>query len=88
MFVRTEQVTVDSINASARMRTHILEDEEKETEVEVVGRWKRRRGGAGGRRGIIGKGVFRAIGSLGVVLGISVKLCHIKLLKKFKSLIE
>ena len=52
MFVRTELVTVDSVNASARMRTHILEDEEKETEVEVVGRWKRRRGRAGGRSGI------------------------------------
>ena len=33
MFVRTELVTVDSVNASARMRTHILEEEEKETEV-------------------------------------------------------
>jgi len=35
MFVRTRLVKVDTVNASARMRTHILEEE-----AEVKVRWE------------------------------------------------
>ena len=55
MFVRTRLVTVDTVNASARMRTHILE-EEAEVEVEVRWEWwKRRWGRSGGRSGNRGR---------------------------------